>query len=171
MEGKVRSKWFLSGLAVGCLLGTIVGLLVGIIILDQHSRTTPIVDGLHNTGVVDDPLNGIRPDIDESLHEFGRPATWIATHMALGDTGFKAAAGPSRYTDEDDQDWDYYSLDVEKPEGNSSYVYFQRDYKIVQIPKDVLDKTVKDIVTFDEASRVVTFTLGKRIETYTLPDR
>jgi hypothetical protein len=91
--------------------------------------------------------------------------------MRLGDTGFKAAAGPHRYQDEDDEDWDYYSIDVEKPDGDSFYVYFQRDFRISEIPESLLNMKVQDIATFDEESRVVTFDIGDNKFTYKLPNR
>ncbi|MDD5705787.1 MAG: hypothetical protein PHR35_07660 [Kiritimatiellae bacterium] len=154
MERKSKAKWFFIGLAVGWAPIFIAA----IVILAWVNRPGH-----------DDPFHGVRPDMGTSLHQFGRSSTWNATHMPLGATGFKAAAGPHRYTDEPDQDWDYYSIDVERPEGRSSYVFFQRDFRMDEIPKDLIHKNVQDIVTFDEPSRIVTFDLGTRKETYTLP--
>jgi len=119
----------------------------------------------------DDPFNGVKPDMGKSLHKFGRPARWQASHMWLGDSGFKAAAGPHRYEDEDDKEWDYYSIDVEKPDGDSFYVYFQRDFHISEIPDSLLGMKVQDIAEYDEKSRMVTFEIGEKTFTYELPNR
>jgi hypothetical protein len=156
MNRKSKAKWFFIGLAAGW----VPIIIAAIVILAWVNRAER-----------DDPFHGVRPDMGEDLHEFGRPATWNATHMQLGSTGFKAAAGPHRYTDKPDLDWDHYAIDIEKPDGKSSYVYFERNFRMDEIPRDLIEKTVRDIVTFDEESRVVTFDLGTRIETYKLPNR
>lgn len=117
-----------------------------------------------------EPYGGIEPDIGKSLHKEGRPAEWNPTSMSLGSTGFTASAGPYMYTDEDNQDWDYYSIDVERPIGNSSYVFFERDMNINDIPAEIINKRVEDIVKFDENSGVVTFILGDQTYAYKLPD-
>ena len=158
METKAKAKWFFIGL----IAGWIPVVIAGVAFLAQLS---PVSEMNQN------PFSDITPDMGEELHEFGRSAEWNATHMPLGDSGFTAAAGPNRYTDKPDQDWDHYSVDVEKPEGKSSYVYFERDFRMNEIPRDLVDKKVQDIVTFDKESRVVTFDLGTKTETYTLPNR
>ena len=155
---ETKAKWFFIGLIVGW----IPVIIASVVIFAWHSQMSEIGDDL---------FGGVTPDMGEDLHEFGRSAEWNATHMPLGNSGFKAAAGPNRYTDKPDQDWDHYSIDVEKPEGKSSYVYFQRDFRMDEIPRDLVDQKVQDIVSFDVESRVVTFDLGTRIKTYTLPNR
>lgn len=155
MKGKSKAKWFFIGLAAGWVPIAVAAIVI--LLLVNHVG-------------LDDPFHGVRPDMGERLHEFGRPATWEATHMQLGSTEFKAAAGPNRYTDKPNLDWDHYTIDVEKPEGESSYVYFERNFRMDEIPRALIKKNVRDIVTFDEKSRVVTFDLGSRIETYKLPN-
>ena len=156
MAQKVKKKWIFIGLGAGLLL--LIALGTVIVVLTNHEDLRA-------------PFGGTTPDMGESLHEFGRPATWNVTHMTLGDIGFRAAAGPFKYTDEDNQDWDYYSIDIEKPEGKSSYVFFQRDLKMDKVPVELVDRKVQDIVTYDENSRLVTFTIGSNIYRYTLPNR
>ena len=151
MKTKMKAKRFFIGLIIAC-----------VVMFASCSRISEMDN---------DPFGGITPDMGKNLHEFGRSAVWNATRMPLGKTGFKATAGPNKYTDKPNQDWSYYSINVEKSDGKASYVYFQRDFRMDEIPKDIVDKKVQDIVTFDEKSRVVKFDLGTRIETYTLPSR
>lgn len=155
MNGKSKAKLFFIGLAAGWIptVITAIAMLAWV-----------------NRAGLDDPFHGVRPDMGENLHEFGRPATWEATHMQLGSTRFKAAAGPNRYTDKPNLDWDHYTIDIEKSEGKSSYVHFERNFRMNEIPRALIEKNVRDIVTFDEESRVVTFDLGSKSETYKLPN-
>ena len=153
MNKGTKAKWFFIGLSTGWTLLIIAGLV------------------LFNLVDQDDPFNGVRPDMGESLHEFGRESLWQSSHMRLGNSGFTASAGPVRYEDEDNTDWDYYSIDIEKSDGKASYVYFQRDFKTDEIPKSLLNMKVMDIAIFDEESRVVTFDIGDKKFTYTLPNR
>lgn len=145
MNRKSKAKWFFISLAAGWA-PIIIAAIVVLAWVNRAGR--------------DNPFCGVRPDMGESLHQFGRSSTWNATHMPLGTTGFKVAAGPHRYTDQPDQDWDHYSIDVERPEGRASYVFFQRYFQMDEALKDLIHKNVQDIVTFD---------LGTRKETYTLP--
>ena len=122
-------------------------------------------DGIKKTS---DPYGGVKPDIGKSLYEDGRPARWNFTSIPLGSTGFMASAGPYIYIDKDNQDWDYYTIDVKRPVGNTSYVFFKRDLNMNDIPAEVLNKTVEDIVEYDENLGIVTFVLGDKTYTYKL---
>ena len=93
------------------------------------------------------------------------------THTPLGETGFRAYVGPSRYEDEDNEDWDYYSISVQKQHGKSSYVFFQRDFKMDEVPADIVGKKAESIVTYDKESRLVKFMIGSKTHSYTLPKR
>ena len=155
---KEKAKWFIAGLATG--LSPL--LILAIILLVVFHRANH-----------DDPFKGVKPDLGETSHvrDFLRPSVGFPTSMPLGETGFRAYAGPSRFQDETNEDWDYYSISVQKQFGKASYVFFQREFKMNEIPADLVDRKVQDIVTFDEKSRVVTFTLGNRNQTYKLPYR
>lgn len=117
----------------------------------------------------DDPYGGVRPDIGKQIHESGRPAMWRAKRMPLDNSEFTAVVGPGRYTDTADNDWDYYRITIERRQGNSSYVYFEREVPINDIPSNTLSKSVEDVVSFDKSSQVVIFRLGERVEKYKLP--
>lgn len=157
-------------LAVGCTLGVLIGFAVFVSISRQTSLV-PVGKELQQAEAGDDiPSGYLERDIGNRLHEFGRPAVWRSSHMELADTGYSAAVGPNRYTDENDQAWDFYSIDVERPDGSMRHVYFQRDFEITDLPREVIDKKVDELVTFNEDSRVGTFSIGSKVVTYRLPD-
>jgi hypothetical protein len=115
--------------------------------------------------------NGPTPaDIGPSRHQMGRPAEWRLQRMPLGDTGYVAAVGPEFYQDDGNDDPDYYRIDVEKGNASASYVLFQRDFTIDEIPKTLTDKPISQIIAFDARSRTVTFQIGDRQERYRLPN-
>ena len=153
MNKGTKAKWFFIGLISGWILPIIIGL------------------AYYNLVIHDDPFNGVRPDMGESLGEFGRQSLWKSYHMRLGNSGFTAGAGPVRYLDENNEDWAYYSIDVQKPEEDASYVYFQRHLRISEVPDSLLDMKTRDIAEYNEESRVVTFDLGDKTFTYKLPYR
>jgi len=156
MNRKEKAKWFFMGLGAGW----IPILVVAIFILVQVNRADR-----------DDPFKGVRPDMGERVYQMWRPATGESTVMLLGSTAFMAVVGPSRYKDEDNRDWDYYTISVQKQDGDSSYVFFERQFKMNEIPVELIGKEAKDITTFDETSGVVTFLLGTSTHTYKLPNR
>ena len=108
-----------------------------------------------NTNLSDPPI-----DIQQSLHEDGRPAEWKSQKMKLSKTGFVASIGPYYYKDDNDSIPDYYSIEVSKSYKNEWRVYFSRDYHIKDLPNGFLDKPINEIVKYDEDSRIVTFMIG-----------
>lgn len=76
-----------------------------------------------NTNLADPPI-----DIQQSLHEDGRPAEWKSQKMKLSKTGFVASIGPYYYKDDNNSIPDYYSIEVSKSYKNEWRVYFSRDY-------------------------------------------
>ncbi len=117
----------------------------------------------------EDPYLGVFPDTGKSLHEFGRPAFWEATKAPIHGTTFTASAGPYRYQDEENEDWDYYSISIERPHSDGSYVFFSRDYEIEKIENDLILENVRELFTYDELTRTVRFRIGQIEESYTLP--
>jgi hypothetical protein len=112
-----------------------------------------------------------RPDVRFTVRDSNRTMISHPTEMALGSSGFKAVVGPSRYSDKNNEEWDYYEIEVVKPAGTSSQIFFARDFRMDEIPAELVDKKANDIVTFDEEAGVVTFTLGSEIHTWMLPRR
>jgi hypothetical protein len=103
-----------------------------------------------------------RPDLGPRLHEMGRPAIWQAESREIAGTRFKYSVGPSIYQDADDCDPDYYSIDVEFENGDgSSSVYFQRDFRIQDLPPGFLAKKIDEIATFDPQRSAVVFRVGE----------
>ena len=133
------------------------------------------------TGCESDPYCGVKPDLGKRLHEFGRSATWYATHKNLENNRFEIAAGPTRYQDESNLEYDYYSIHVARKHGwiwhiinkgvleSSSYVLYQRDFEIEDIPKNIIHKRVEEIAEYNKSNKVVTFKLGNMHYKYKLP--
>ncbi|MEO0476967.1 MAG: hypothetical protein AAF085_13495 [Planctomycetota bacterium] len=88
----------------------------------------------------------------------------------MGDSGYRAYAGPYYYTDEEDDDPDYYEIDVEYPLERSSSVVFSREFSIDSIPANQLNTSAEQIVSFDAEARVVTFNVAGETVQYTLPE-
>lgn len=109
-------------------------------------------------------------DTRNRLHEHGRPALWQATFKDLGDSGFRASVGPVTYEDVPDRDPDYYSIDIEQPGEDSSYVIFQQDFPIEDVPLDLLNAEAKDVVRYESSTRTAIFTIGGEEIRYVLPD-
>ena len=51
----------------------------------------------------------------------------------------------------------------------SSWVYFERTYKIDKIPRDKQLTDVSELLRYDPATRTAIFTIGEIVESYTLP--
>ena len=106
----------------------------------------------------------------ERLHLLGRPAHWNIKTIDLGDTGFIAHVGPSIYEDEDNDEIDYYSIDIEKQRSKDSWhVFFSMDFEPSDLPKDFDKKPVSEVVFYDPATRIVEFKIGDGSYTYALP--
>jgi hypothetical protein len=121
-------------------------------------------------------VNVVRPRKDESkdigprLHEDGRRSFWEAQEIALGQSRYTAHVGPVTYQDKQEKTPDYYSIDVEKPEGDgASYVYFQRDIRLEALPRNFVDKPIADVVSYDPTTRTARFMLGDQKFEYRLP--
>jgi hypothetical protein len=130
--------------------------------------------GIHRTPGLPPPAGssaaGLPFDLGPRLHEMGRPAIWNSQSMALGNTGFVAHVGPGVYEDKDNEEPDYYSMDVEMDDGGGAMlVYFQRDLRIDELPEGFLRKSIGDIVSYDPTTRSVSFSVGARRFEYHLP--
>ncbi len=167
-----RRNSFLLGAIFGCIVG-IAGLTVARYLTPSttHESSSRMTEVQSQSDI--DQLKLKYRDVGDRLHEFGRPAIWDSTRIDLDETGFTAAAGPARYTDEDNEIWDYYSIDVEKPDSDGTVmsVYFSRDYKIDDIPPDLLKRDVAEIASYDKETNVVTFSIGPTNVRYKIPVR
>jgi hypothetical protein len=88
--------------------------------------------------------------------------------MPLVDTGFVACVGPT-FHDENLQKPAYYSIEVQKARGSAWHVYFERNLKFDELPKDFLNKPIAEIVSYDAPTRKVSFAIGARKFEYKLP--
>lgn len=153
-QRKEKTKWFFMGL----LFSLLCIVLVAAACLFWSNR-----------GLTHDPFGHVTPDMGEPVNRSGKPATGQSTVMALGDTGFIAVAGPSRYRDNVSANWDYYTISVQRRDGASSFVFFERQFTMGDIPSDLLNKRVGEITSFDSSSGEVSFRLGTSVYKYTLP--
>ena len=156
MNRKSKATWFFIGLASGWMPIVVVT----VVMLVWVDRTQE-----------QDPFGGIRPDMGENIHKFGRPSTGTATVLPLGNGPFIATVGPSRYQDEDNDEWDFYTISVQKQQGKHSYVLFEREFRMADVPTGIVTKEARDIASLDKESQVVTFVIGRTTHTYKLPDR
>jgi len=121
-------------------------------------------------------------DIGSAFNKHNRPAAWESQEMDLGNTCFKAVVGPYIYQDENNQDPDYYSIEVEamqptRKDANSDVysleeswlVYFKKDFKIQDLPENFAQKNIAEFVSYDKKARLVTFAIGNKQLVYRLP--
>lgn len=112
-------------------------------------------------------------DVGPRGHEFGRPARGTVSSIELGQTGFQATTGPSKYTDEEDEEWDFYSIEVQKPNADGTVfdVYFSRQFEVDQLEAELLTRRAAELVGYDAETNTVTFNLGSIVEKYKIPGR
>jgi hypothetical protein len=91
--------------------------------------------------------------------------------MNLSMTGFKASVDFCTYPEPKHQKMNFVNLEITlpRPYDNGWILCFSREILTSFLPQSVLSAKAKDIICFDEASRLVTFTLGEKKYTYTLP--
>jgi len=157
---------------VGMIVGVAIGAVTVILLVTFSQIHTPWSPGgggvsgnlpaASSTPVAASPF-----DMGPRLHQDGRKSTWHPQRMSLGDSGFVADVGPVVY--EGDQKPDYYSIDVEKPDGGVLQVYFQRDLRIDEVPEGFVNKPIAEIVSYEAPTRKVSFTIGTQRFEYTLP--
>ncbi|MBV6440363.1 MAG: hypothetical protein DYG98_12995 [Haliscomenobacteraceae bacterium CHB4] len=116
--------------------------------------------------------SGFKGDYKSFVPETKTAREWKTKgFMELGKTDFQAVAGVVVFANVEFQDSNYYSINVQKRfiDNKGFLVYFQRDLPLEWIPKELLGKETKEIVTFDEKMRKVIFDLGERQFVYILP--
>jgi hypothetical protein len=157
---------------VGMIVGVAIGAVTVVLLVTFSQILTPWSPGVGGVSgnlpaASGSPVAASPFDMGPRLHQDGRNSTWHSKRMSLGDTGFVADVGPVVY--EGDQKPDYYSINVAKPDGRVSHVYFQRDLRIEELPDGFVSKPIAEIVSYDAISRKVSFTIGARRFEYTLP--
>jgi hypothetical protein len=117
-------------------------------------------------------------DYGKSPHQAERPAVWKSQRMFLGDTCFVANVGPAYYTDREERQLAYYSLDVEAPAADPSnaepnrrswVVLFRRDINVSELPDGLEKKEIGEVVSYSERERTVRFKIGAHQYAYRLP--
>jgi len=100
---------------------------------------------------------------------FGTPAEWRPTRIDLTN-GYVANVGPYFYQDETNDIPDYYSIDIEKREGNAWPVYFSVDMPLDWVSSNKLTASAKEIVSFNPQTGIVIFDVGTTSFTYRLKE-
>jgi len=108
-------------------------------------------------------------DQPAGIHDRGRSCRWDADRLDLEIPHFSANIGPNTYQDEDNQQPDYFTIDVEFHEGNSSLVLFSRELPISDLPDGYVSLKAADVVTFDPKTRIVSFDMGEQKFSYQIP--
>jgi hypothetical protein len=81
-----------------------------------------------------DPFMGVEPDIVR-MEDYDKPAKGYGSSIPLGNTEFVAGLDLFYYTDEDNKNWDYCTIEVNRNIGDTYYVFFKRylDYNTPRI--------------------------------------
>lgn len=110
-------------------------------------------------------------DVGPQLHR-DRATTGQTESVPLGDTGYRAVLLVSHYTDDPTESPQFVSISVEKKWREHDYVvFFERQFHACNVPKQILAAKTKDVVRYDQVTRVVAFDLGIGVFDYTLPQR
>ncbi len=129
--------------------------------------------------VKNDPYAEVGTDTDRpyDCSSENRPSEGHYSSIPLGNTEFRAGMSLFMYTDEDNKEWDYCTVDVESEVEEGSWrVFYVRHIDIGDVPEETI-KLLEDhtmppkAVAFDEDSGVVTFQVGEKTFTYQLPGR
>lgn len=100
---------------------------------------------------------------------FDRIIEWKPTRMNLEIKKCIATAGPC-FFENSNNEFAYYSISIEyKIKSGITHILFLRDIPISKVSKETIKKHVKDIVSFNNKTRVVHFDLGKSSYKYKIP--
>ena len=145
--------------------------------LNQNKTTTNDVSIFQNNTshkrdeVRQAPIEGwiLLPDnFIEYQKESGKRANWSYSSIPILNGKYKVGVGPYKFTEPDDGVYDYYSIDIEEPKGKTSYVISQKRFALNYVSESIISTKAKDIVSFNENTKVVTFDLGKSVFKYKL---
>ncbi len=109
-------------------------------------------------------------DYGEKIHEMGRSCLWESDRIELGLSRFTAAVGPNVYQDEDNEEPDFYTVDVEFGHEEGSTVLFERNLHISDLPDNFASLKATEVITFDRKTRRVDFRIGDNKFSYTIPE-
>ncbi len=111
------------------------------------------------------PIAGVAP-----IEFAGRP-TFRSCAITTPLTGnWEAGVSQGYFSDEPDEEIDFLEITLEFPEdGVNIVVPFEAAFLLRDLPVDILDRPVTELVTFDEESNMVTFDLGTATITTPIP--
>ena len=95
-------------------------------------------------------------------------AMWENSKIKLEGTSYTAGAGPYYFTDQNNKDYDYYCIDIEKPFPGGADVIAELNIPLSYVSKEVVKKKAEEIITFDKANKTVSFNLGNGTFIYKL---
>jgi hypothetical protein len=112
-----------------------------------------------------------KADIGPSIPR-DRATTGPCEPFALGSTGYRAVLLVSHYSDDSRQTPQFVTISVEKPWEERKYaICFERQFRAHDVPQYILSAKTKDVVAYDDLTRVVSFDLGTAHFDYGLPER
>lgn len=103
---------------------------------------------------------GFTPIKDKTSH------FWNYSEIKIPNTELTAGLGP--WSHGDDEEYDCYGIDIERPTEDGSHVVSALDIDLKYVSKEALEKEARRLITYDENSRIIRFDLGNSIFEYQL---
>ena len=115
-------------------------------------------------------LEGYKSDIGPILHELGRPAVWKSQEKKIEGTHFRIKVGASVYQDENNNDPDYYKIEVGyNLNENRVLVCYSRDFSMKDLPIGFLKRDISKIIEYENKTDTIVFKIGEKKLRYVLP--
>ena len=91
----------------------------------------------------------------------GRP-TYRSCALTTSLTGrWEAGFSEGYFSDVPDEETDFFEVTIELPgDGGNTLVPFEAAFALSDLPADILDRPMEELVSYDEKSKTVTFDLG-----------
>ncbi len=118
-----------------------------------------------------DVFHGVAPDFGKGPDK--KVMSHVQSSVMLGTTPYKAMVGTSRYDTNSSESWNYYFCWIDKRSddqfGEAWSSFFTRWIPAKDVPAELWEKDVKEIVSYDPVARIVTFDCGTTNYICTLP--
>ncbi len=119
-----------------------------------------------------DVFHGVKPDLGIPFKE--EVVTDFTQSKFIGKTPYYVRVGKTKFLRNKTASWDFYICWISKlypteKWGDTYYPYFGRRIPAKDVPEELWDKEIEEIIKFDEENRVVEFDLGFTNLTTILP--
>lgn len=106
--------------------------------------------------------------IPEGYEEFEQKESnfWIYDYIRIPGTNLTAGLGPWKNSDDKEDNFECYAIDIEKDTANGNKVITQKIFDLKHVSDEALTKSAKDLISYDQQNKVVTFDLGNSIFKY-----